>query len=231
MQIRNDGKIISLHPSFIGFWITYSGDIIGSEYDLHAVKSLMIDEWVQGDTDLDRTRLAAIAADRNSPRKACLAGPSCCSRPTGWARLRSCVGLSKRSQRLALAGALPHGRGRRTPARQDRPSRIRRLAADLVERVAPAPRRDRRARRRTGRCAPWRPWLGSARASVGRIWAAHGLQPHRMRTFNSPKTRPSPPSYTTWSGFTSLRRRTAWCCRWTRKARSRRSIGRTPGCR
>jgi len=52
VQIRIDGKIISLHPSFIGFWITYSGDIIGSEYDLHAVKSLMIDEWVQGDTDL-----------------------------------------------------------------------------------------------------------------------------------------------------------------------------------
>jgi hypothetical protein len=31
--------------------------------------------------------------------------------------------------------------------------------------------------------APWRPRLVSSRATVGRIWRAFGLQPHRTETF------------------------------------------------
>ena len=48
---------------------------------------------------------------------------------------------------------------------------------------SPARWRRRRARRPTGRCARWPGDIGISPASVQRIWAAHGLQPHRVRTF------------------------------------------------
>ena len=74
-------------------------------------------------------------------------------------------------------------------------------------------------------------WTGRAMAkaagislrSVQRIWGAHGLKPHRVRTFklsNDPKfvakCRMS-------SGFMSIRRSTHWCYRSTRSRKSRRS--------
>ena len=59
-------------------------------------------------------------------------------------------------------------------------------------------------------------WTGRAMAaasgvslrSVQRIWAAHGLQPHRVRPSSCPPIRRSPPSSRTSSACTSIRRRT-----------------------
>lgn len=47
-QGRIDGKIVSLHPQFLGFGMTVSGDIVGSEYTYHDIKALLIDDWVLG---------------------------------------------------------------------------------------------------------------------------------------------------------------------------------------
>ncbi len=82
-------------------------------------------------------------------------------------------------------------------------------------------------------------WTGRAMAkavgislrSVQRIWQAHQLQPHRIRTFKRSRD-PSFPRATKLakdilSASISIRRHTRWCSRSTRKARSRRST-RTP---
>jgi hypothetical protein len=50
---------------------------------------------------------------------------------------------------------------------------------------------------------------GISLRSVQRIWAAHGLQPHRVRRFKL--SQGPPPSCMTWSGSISTRRPTAWC--------------------
>ena len=93
-------------------------------------------------------------------------------------------------------------------------------------------------------------WTGRAMAkaagvshrSVQRIWAAHGLKPHRVRTFklsNDPKFAaklqdvvglgacPRPAAGRTRG---SIRRSTRWCCRSMRSRRSRRSTAPSPGC-
>ena len=88
-----------------------------------------------------------------------------------------------------------------------RRSRIPRLAAELVERVVartvPPP---------PGEATHWTVRdmardIGISPASVQRIWAAHGLQPHRVRTLSSPTIRPSPPSCAMWSASMSTRQR------------------------
>ena len=48
---------------------------------------------------------------------------------------------------------------------------------------------------------------------------------------NCPRTRSSPPSSRTSSVSTSIPRPMRSCCPWTRRARSRRSIGPSPACR
>ena len=75
----------------------------------------------------------------------------------------------------------------------------------------------RPARRPTGPAARWPTASGVSLRSVQRIWAAHGLQPHRVRRFKlstDPGVRRQ--ARATWSACTSIRRRTAWCCRSTR---------------
>ena len=132
----------------------------------------------------DRARLAAIAADRNSPQKhvwraqivllsADRLGTVEIMRRTGKAK----PSVWRWQARYLAAGVdgLLHDKARR--------SRIARLAADLVERVvartqAPPP----------GEATHWTvramaTVAGISPASVQRIWAAHGLQPHRVRTF------------------------------------------------
>ncbi len=71
--------------------------------------------------------------------------------------------------------------------------------------------------------------VGVSDSTVGRIWRANGLKPHRVDSFkvsNDPefanKLKPS-------SDSTSTRQNMRWCYRWTRKARYRRSIVRSPG--
>ena len=132
----------------------------------------------------DRARLAAIAADRNSPQKhvwrvnivllsADRLGTVEIMRRTGKAK----PSVWRWQARYLEAGVDGLLRDR------TRPSRIPRLAAELVERVvartlAPPP----------GEATHWTVRamardIGISPASVQRIWAAHGLQPHRVRTF------------------------------------------------
>ncbi len=72
--------------------------------------------------------------------------------------------------------------------------------------------------------------VGISPSSVRRIWAGQGLQPHRVRTFkisNDPKFADKLMS----SASTSIRRPMRWSSASTRKAKSRRSIAPSPGCR
>ena len=133
---------------------------------------------------VDRARLAAIASDRNSPQKhvwraqivllsADRLGTVAIMRRTGKAK-PSVWRWQARYLEAGVEGLLHD---------KTRPSRIPRLAADLVARVvartqAPPP----------GEATHWTvramaTVAGIAPASVQRLWAAHGLQPHRIRTF------------------------------------------------
>ena len=112
-----------------------------------------------------------------------------------------------------------------------RPARIPRLAGELVERVVARTLGRHRARRPTGRCAPWRPRSGSPPPRC----SGSGWRTACSRTgcgpSSSPRTRRSRPSCVMWWAFMSTLRRTAWCCRSTRNPRSRRSTARSRACR
>ena len=64
--------------------------------------------------------------------------------------------------------------------------------------------------------------MGVSLSAIQRIWAAHHLQPHRLRTFKRSTDPPSPPRSKTSSASTCTRRPTPWCCPSTRSPRSRR---------
>jgi transposase len=129
-------------------------------------------------------RLAALVADRNSPQKhvwrarivllsAERVGTVAIMRRTGKAK----ASVWRWQARYLQAGVDGLVRDK------SRPARIPRLANDVVERViartlAPPP----------GEATHWTVRAmaraaGISPASVQRIWAAHGLQPHRVRTF------------------------------------------------
>ena len=72
---------------------------------------------------------------------------------------------------------------------------------------------------------------GVSLRSVQRIWAAHGLEPHRIRTFKLSRDPLLPRGSRTWSGSMSIRPPMPSCSRWTRRARSRRSSAPSPVCR
>jgi transposase len=132
----------------------------------------------------DRARLAAIAADRNSPQKhvwraniillsAARVGTVEIMRRTGKAK-PSVWRWQARYLDAGVEGLLRD---------KTRPSRIPRLAADLVERVIA-----RTLGAPPGEATHWTVRgmageIGISPASVQRIWVAHGLQPHRVRTF------------------------------------------------
>jgi len=136
----------------------------------------------------DRARLAAIAADRNSPQKhvwranivllsADRVGTVEIMRRTGKAK-PSVWRWQARYLAVGIDGLLRD---------RTRPSRIPRLAAGLVERVV-----TRTLEPPPGEATHWTVRAmaraaGIAPASVQRIWAAHGLQPHRLRRFKLSK--------------------------------------------
>jgi hypothetical protein len=72
--------------------------------------------------------------------------------------------------------------------------------------------------------------VGVSLRAVQRIWQAHRLQPHRIRTFKR-SIRRSPRRSRTSSACTWTRRRTPLCFRSTKKAKSRRSTAPNPACR
>ena len=179
----------------------------------------------------NRARLAAVAADRNSPQKhvwragivllsADRVGTGEIMRRTGKAK-PSVWRWQARYLEAGVDGLLRD---------KTRPARIPRLAGDLVERVVA-----RTLEPPPGETTHWTVRMmaraaGISPASVQRIWAAHGLQPHRVRTFKLSKTRPSRPSCGRWSGSMSTRPPTASSSRSTRKAKSRRSTGPSRDC-
>jgi len=82
-------------------------------------------------------------------------------------------------------------------------------------------------------------WTGRAMAkavglslrTIQRIWEAHRLQPHRIRTFKRSNDPEFAEKVKTSSACTCTRRRMPWCCRSTRNPRSRRSTAPGPVCR
>ena len=132
----------------------------------------------------DRARLAAIAADRNSPQKHVWRARIVLlsADRLGTVEIMRRTGKAKPSVWRWQARYLESGVDGLVRDRT-RPSRIPRLAAELVERVVartqgPPP----------GEATHWTVRVmareaGISPASVQRIWLAHGLQPHRVRTF------------------------------------------------
>ena len=132
----------------------------------------------------DRARLAAIAADRNSPQKhawrsrivlltADRLGTVEIMRRTGKAK----ASVWRWQARYLQAGVVGLLRDK------SRPARLKPLADALLERVVA-----RTLEPPPGETTHWTvramaKEAGISPSSVQRIWAAHGLQPHRVRTF------------------------------------------------
>ena len=136
----------------------------------------------------DRTRLAAIMADRNSPQKhvwrahiilatADGAGTNEIMRRTG--RSKSVVWRwQERFMQQGVDGLLRD---------KTRPSRIAPLPQATIERVI-----DRTAQAPPGEATHWTAGamardIGISMSSVQRIWHAHGLKPHQVRLFKLSK--------------------------------------------
>ena len=134
--------------------------------------------------------------------------------------------------RLALAGAVHARRRGRAGARQDPQAGPATLAAG---RGRAGGRADAgRAARRDDPFGPAAPWRRSAAYRCARC-SGSGRRTVSSRTgygaSSCPPIRRSRPSCATWSACTSIRPHTAWCSRSTRSPRSRRSTGRSRGCR
>ena len=181
----------------------------------------------------DRARLAAIVADRNSPQKhvwraqivllsADRLGTVEIMRRTGKAK----PSVWRWQARYLEAGVDGLLRDR------TRPSRIPRLATDLVERRgrphagAAARRGDPLDGARDGPGHRHLAGLGAADLGGARAAAAPGAD---VQALHGPGLRQ--PSCATWSGSMSTRRRTRSCSRSTRSPRSRRSTAPSRGCR
>jgi hypothetical protein len=72
---------------------------------------------------------------------------------------------------------------------------------------------------------------GLSKTTIGRIWKAFELKPHRAMGSSCPRTRCSGRRSTTWSAFTWIRLRARWCCAWTRSPRCKPWPGPARCCR
>ena len=70
-----------------------------------------------------------------------------------------------------------------------------------------------------------------SQTAVTRIWRAFGLQPHRQETFKLSSDPMFVDKVRDIVGLYLDCRSRPWCCAWTRRAKSRRSIARNPCCR
>jgi transposase len=104
-----------------------------------------------------------------------------------------------------------------------RPSRVPPLPPEVVERVIALTRNDPPGETTHWTGAAMAEAAGISVSSVQRIWRCPGLQRIGCAGSSCPPIRNSPPSCTTLSGSISIRRPMRSCCRWTRRARSRRS--------
>jgi len=181
---------------------------------------------------VDRERLEAIVADRNQRQKyverARIVLASADRGPAQ--RLAQSLGVSRPTvwrwqQRFAEAGVEGLLRDKtRKPGKAP-------IATDKAARVVALTCTEppHQATHWTGRAMAKA--MGLSLGSVQRIWRAHHLQPHRLRTFKrsrDPALRPSSP---TLSVSISIRQRIPWCFRSTKRARSKRSTALSQGCR
>ena len=184
---------------------------------------------------VEREQLAAIAADRNRSRKHVerarivlasadrepaqrIAHSVSVSRPTVW----------RWQQRFAEMGV--EGLLRDKTRKPGKAPIAAAQAAELVALTCTEP--PHQATHWTGRAMAKA--MGLSLGTVQRIWRAHKLQPHRLRTFKLSRDPGfaakladivgSAPALGPATGRTrgSIRRPMPWCCRSTRKARSRR---------
>ena len=180
----------------------------------------------------DRSRLEAIASDRNQPRKyieralAVLASVErrlvrrvatevAVSRPMVW----------RWQQRFAEEG--PDGLLRDKTRKPGKPPILAGTVARVVALTCGDPPAD--VTHWTGRAMA--KVAGISLRSVQRIWDAHQLQPHRVRSFKRSRDPRFAEKMADVVASTSIRLPTRWCCRSTRRARSKRSTARSRGCR
>ena len=72
--------------------------------------------------------------------------------------------------------------------------------------------------------------MGISEASVRRIWSAHGLKPHLVKTFKLSKIPSLPKSWRRSSGYICTRRNMPSCCALTRRARFKHWTARNQAC-
>jgi hypothetical protein len=136
----------------------------------------------------DRARLEAIVADRNRCRKHAERARIVLLSATAWARFRSCGRWAAPRRRSgggrsgswprASTGCCATRAGRRARRRWPRRWSIGVLALTLGEPLGEATHWTGRAMAQA---------TGISLRSVQRIWRAHGLQPHRIKTFKLSK--------------------------------------------
>ena len=136
----------------------------------------------------DRARLEAVAADRNSPQKrvwrakiilatADGCGTAAIMRRTG--KSKPCVWRwQERFMRDGVAGLLRD---------KTRPSRIPPLSQTVIDRVVELTTRDPPREATHWTAAAMAEAIGIGTSSVQRIWRAHRLRPHQVRTFKLSK--------------------------------------------
>ena len=167
----------------------------------------------------DRARLAAVVGDRNRPQKhvqrarivllsaqrlpvLAVAAQAGVSRPSVW----------RWQQRFAEAGVDGLLRDKTRPP--GKPP----LSAETVARVLelPCTQAPGGATHWTGRAVARK--VGISLRAVQRIWAAHRLQPHRIRTFKRSGDPAFAEKVEDIVGLYMTRRAMRWCCRSTRRA-------------
>ena len=180
----------------------------------------------------EREQLAAIVADRNRPRKHVeRAGIVLASADRHSAQqVAQRIGVSRPTvwrwqQRFAESGVEGLLRDKtRKPGKAP-------IAAEITARVVALTCTEppHQATQWTGRAMAKA--IGISVGSVQRIWRAHKLQPHRLRTFKRSRDPSFAASSPTSSGSISIRRPTPWCYRSTKRARSKHSTAPNPDCR
>jgi transposase len=136
----------------------------------------------------DRARLEAVAADRNSPRKrvwrakiilATADGCGTAARMRRTGKSKPCVWRwQERFRREGVAGLLRD---------KTRPSRIPPLSQTVIDRVVELTTSDPPREATHWTAAAMAEAVGIGSSSVQRIWRAHRLRPHQIRTFKLSK--------------------------------------------
>jgi transposase len=189
-------------------------------------------ERIEVSTD-DRERLRGLARDRNTPRKLVWRAPIVllAGEGMGAVEVGREVGVSiltvrrwrRRYRDMGVEGLLTDA---------SRPPRRKPLSAAAINKVV-----DLTLHAKPTAATHWSVHSmarasGLSPGSVQRIWKAHGLKPHLTRSF---KLLADPLFEQKVADVVGLyiwtRRKERWLCPSTRKAKSRRSIERSPACR